>query len=125
MSKYIEAFRESCRKLEEKQNFSNMYWNDIPPEKFTDKEQNAISEFDELLGQLNDGLITKKEFLIKCESMHLIDRLPEFDWTRNSDAKLPNELFPESYKKLEEDTYSFNKLRSQRNPLAQTKQERN
>lgn len=122
-NKYIQAFRESCKKLEEKQNFSNWYWNDIPPEKFTDRELEAKSQFDRHIEDFQNGLITRKELAYKL--YELIDALPDSDWTRDSDAKLPDELFPESYKKLKEDTYSFNKLRSQRNPLAQTKQERN
>lgn len=93
-NKYIQAFREAVEKLEEKQNFSNWYWNDIPPEKFTDKELEAKSQFDRHIEDFQNGLITRKELAYKL--YELIDALPDSDWTRDSDAKLPDELFPKN-----------------------------
>lgn len=95
-NKYVLAFRESCRKLEEKQNFSNSHWDEIPPEKHTEKQLNAINEFDNLVKQVQEGLITRKEFIQRADILY--NDLPDFDWTRDSDAKLPNELFPNDNK---------------------------
>lgn len=95
-NKYVLAFREAVEKLEEKQDFSNSHWDEIPPEKHTEKQLNAINEFDNLVKQVQEGLITRKEFIQRADILY--NDLPDFDWTRDSDAKLPNELFPNDNK---------------------------
>jgi len=95
-NKYVLAFREAVEKLEEKQDFSNSHWDEIPPEKHTEKQLNAINEFDNLVKQVQEGLITRKEFIQRADILY--NDLPDFDWTRDSDAKLPNELFPNDSK---------------------------
>ena len=108
INKYIKAFREACEKLDE-QDFSHIDWENIPPESFNDSEIKAQEEFDRALKQLQNGLITRKEFIAKVS--HLYNSLPDFDWTRDKNAKLPNTLFPEAYNKLKEKKIIWKRIR--------------
>lgn len=69
-NRYIRAFREACEKLEEKGDFRKWNWNDIPPESYTEKQSYAIKEFDNLLKQIQEGLITRKEFLQRADILY-------------------------------------------------------
>lgn len=56
--------------------FSNL---DQPTE-YTPEQQEAINKFNEHLDQLNNGLITRKEFIDKV--VVLYDALPDWDWLK-------------------------------------------
>lgn len=88
----MSKFREMVKaKLEEKQNFTDLGWDFVPPAKFTDDQEAAIKQFSEYLKQYEDGLLGRKELITKLNSLY--DRLPDFHKPRDKDAILPTELF--------------------------------
>ena len=95
MNKYVKTFKEAIKQLnlKEREDYSKWDWKAIPPVKFTDDQIAAQKEFDDNVKHFESGLLSRKDLIVKL--IRLMDRLPDHDYTRKPDAKLPDTLFPE------------------------------
>ena len=89
MNKYIEEFKEAVNKLTEGEDYSWLDDDDeLPPTEYTNDQKEAIRIFDNYLQQLDNGLITRKDFA--SIASQLWQALPKFDYLRSPDGKLPH-----------------------------------
>ena len=88
-NKYKEDFIKKVNKLlSEGEDYSWMDDNDeLPQTEYTPEQEKAIDMFDEYLQKLNEGLISRKNFAQIASELY--NNLPEYDYLRNKDAKLP------------------------------------
>lgn len=89
---YKSIFKNNVNKLlTEGEDYSWMDDDDeLPPLEWTKEEKEAMNTFDAQLERLKEGLITRKDFITIVSKLY--NHLPNFDYLRNKDAKLPKKF---------------------------------
>lgn len=89
---YKNLFKNNVNKLlTEGEDYSWMDDDDeLPPTEWTEEEKEAMNIFDAQLERLKEGLLTRKDFIAIVSKLY--NHLPNFDYLRSKDAKLPKKF---------------------------------